>query len=142
MASNQQFHSRKRRNIISEINVTPLVDVLLVLLIIFMVAAPMITGKVDVNLPQGSKENSDKTETHSFSVSIKANGDLFLSDSPVSLANLSSRLLAATNKDFNSKILVLADKNLDYGKVMEVVRYISSAGFGQVVLVTEIKSND
>jgi biopolymer transport protein TolR len=129
--------SAKKRRIISEINVTPFVDVLLVLLIIFMVAAPMMTSSVNIDLPKGSADpNNEKIQP--ITVSVKADGTIFLQEDSVKLSVLGAQLVEISGKNLSNKILVRADKNLDYGRVMEVVRIISVAGFNQVVLVTEL----
>jgi biopolymer transport protein TolR len=129
--------SAKKRRIISEINVTPFVDVLLVLLIIFMVAAPMMTSSVSIDLPKGSADpNNEKIQP--ITVSVKADGTIFLQEDSVKLSVLGAQLVEISGKNLSNKILVRADKNLDYGRVMEVVRIISVAGFNQVVLVTEL----
>ena len=129
--------SAKKRRIISEINVTPFVDVLLVLLMIFMVAAPMMTSSVSIDLPKGSADpNNEKIQP--ITVSVKADGTIFLQEDSVKLSTLGAQLIEINGKNLSNKILVRADKNLDYGRVMEVVRIISVAGFNQVVLVTEL----
>ena len=129
--------SAKKRRIISEINVTPFVDVLLVLLIIFMVAAPMMTSSVSIDLPKGSADpNNEKIQP--ITVSVKVDGTIFLQEDSVKLSTLGAQLIEINGKNLSNKILVRADKNLDYGRVMEVVRIISVAGFNQVVLVTEL----
>jgi biopolymer transport protein TolR len=129
--------SAKKRRIISEINVTPFVDVLLVLLIIFMVAAPMMTSSVSIDLPKGSVDpNNEKIQP--ITVSVKADGTIFLQEDSIKLSVLGAQLIEISGKNLSNKILVRADKNLDYGRVMEVVRIISVAGFNQVVLVTEL----
>jgi biopolymer transport protein TolR len=129
--------SAKKRRIISEINVTPFVDVLLVLLIIFMVAAPMMTSSVSIDLPKGSADpNNEKIQP--ITVSVKADGTIFLQEDSIKLSVLGAQLIEISGKNLSNKILVRADKNLDYGRVMEVVRIISVAGFNQVVLVTEL----
>lgn len=127
----------KKKRIISDINITPFVDVLLVLLIIFMIAAPMMTSGIDVDLPQGStKAISEKIEP--ITISIKSDGSIFLQDEPSKLGLISSDLLKITNNNLDSKIYIRADKELDYGRVMEVVKKINLSGFSQVVLVTEL----
>lgn len=128
---------RKKRKIISEINITPFVDVLLVLLIIFMVAAPMMTSKVDVNLPSGSNKNDNLGQNQAITISVKIDGSIYLQDNPIKISKLSSALNELTAKNFSSKIMVRADKSLDYGRVMDVVKEIGVAGYSQVVLVTE-----
>lgn len=131
-----QKNSKKRR-IIADINITPFVDVLLVLLIIFMVAAPMMTSSINVDLPKGAA-NPTNEKIQPISVSVKSDGSIFLQEEPVKLTTLSSRLLEVSGNNLSNKIFVRADKTLDYGRVMEVVKSISIAGFNQVVLVTEL----
>ena len=137
MAFSSPKKNGNKRAVISEINITPFVDVLLVLLIIFMVAAPMLTSSVDINLPQGVETvNEEKLQT--ITVSVKADGTIFLQDDPIKSSILTSRLKEISANNFTRKIFVRADKSLDYGKVMDVVKTISVAGFAQVVLVTEL----
>lgn len=137
MALSFQSKNNKKRRIISDINITPFVDVLLVLLIIFMVAAPMMTSSVSIDLPRGSATPTNE-KIQPISVSVKSDGAIFLQEESVRLGTLSARLLEVTGNNLDSKIFVRADKNLDYGRVMEVVKTISVAGFNQVVLVTEL----
>ncbi len=129
--------NHKKRHVISDINITPFVDVLLVLLIIFMVAAPMMTSSVNVDLPKGVA-NPVSEKIQPISVSVKSDGTIFLQEESVKLGSLSSKLLQLSVNNLDNKIFVRADKKLDYGRVMEVVRIISLAGFNQVVLVTEL----
>ncbi|NBV06972.1 MAG: biopolymer transporter ExbD [Proteobacteria bacterium] len=132
-----QKNSSKKKRIISEINITPFVDVLLVLLIIFMVAAPMMTSNVNVDLPKGAAApNNEKIQP--ISVSIQSDGTLFLQDEAIKLGLLSAKLLEVTGNNLNSKIQVRADKKIDYGRVMDVIKTINLSGFSQVVLVTEL----
>lgn len=134
---NHRKKSRRKHRAVSEINVTPFVDVLLVLLIIFMVAAPMMTGSVDVSLPDGSgdpiKENSIP-----ISVTIKADGTIILNNEVTPITSLVSNLQRLSDNHLDKKIHIAADKKLDYGKVMEVVKTIGGAGFTQVILVTDL----
>lgn len=127
----------KKRRIISDINITPFVDVLLVLLIIFMVAAPMMTSSINVDLPKGAA-NPANEKIQPISVSVKADGAIFLQEEAIKLSSLPTRLLEMTGNNLDNKIYVRADKNLDYGRVMEVVRIVSLAGFNQVSLATEL----
>jgi len=137
MAFSSPKKNGNKRAVISEINITPFVDVLLVLLIIFMVAAPMLTSSVDVNLPQGV-ETANEEKLQTITVSVKSDGAIFLQDDPIKSTILASRLKEISANNFSRKIFVRADKSLDYGKVMDIVKTISVAGFAQVVLVTEI----
>ena len=137
MAFSSPKKNGNKRAVISEINITPFVDVLLVLLIIFMVAAPMLTSSVDINLPQGV-ETANEEKLQTITVSVKSDGAIFLQDDPIKSTILASRLKEISANNFTRKIFVRADKSLDYGKVMDVVKTISMAGFVQVVLVTEL----
>jgi biopolymer transport protein TolR len=133
----KQQKNRKKRIAISDINITPFVDVLLVLLIIFMVAAPMMTSGITIDLPQGvATPEVDKVK--SITISIKENKDIFIGDDLIKPDNLMAKIAIIANNDFGIRINVRADKNLDYGKVMEVVKNINLAGFSQVILVTEL----
>ena len=127
----------KKRRIISDINITPFVDVLLVLLIIFMVSAPMMTSSINVDLPGGTT-NPLNEKTQPISISVKADGSIFLQEEQIKITALPSKLLSLTNNNLSNKIHVRADKKLDYGRVMEIVKTVSSTGFNQVVLVTEL----
>ena len=130
-------NSRRRRAAMSDINITPFVDVLLVLLVIFMVAAPMMTGSVELELPKGAA-NANQQQDEPIAVSIKNDGSVYLQEEPVKLRSLPEKLLAITNKNIDAKIFVRADTKIDYGRVMEVVKTINATGFTQVVLVTEL----
>jgi len=141
-----EFHSnkdgrrnnyRRKKSSISDINITPFVDVLLVLLIIFMVAAPMMTSNIELTLPKGATAATNE-KSEPISISIKADGSIFLQDEAVKMRSLPSKLREITNNNLDSKIFVRADQSLDYGRVMEVVKIINAAGFTEVVLVTEL----
>ena len=128
--------NHKKRRIISDINITPFVDVLLVLLIIFMISAPMMTSGVDITLPKGASEAiAEKNEP--ITVSIKADGTIFLQNEPIKLVFLPQELIKSSRNNLDNKIYIRADQNLDYGRVMEIVKQINLGGFTQVVLVTE-----
>ena len=137
MAFSFNHKNNKKRQIISDINITPIVDVLLVLLIIFMVAAPMMTSTVKVDLPKGATDPAHE-KIQPIAVSIKSDGSIFLQEESVKLGTLVNKLLEVTGNNLDNKIYVRADKNLDYGRVMEVVRTLSLAGFNQVSLATEL----
>ncbi|CAI9120767.1 protein TolR [Brytella acorum] len=126
----------RRRRPASEINVTPLVDVMLVLLIIFMVTAPMMTSGVNVDLPKtdASPLNAD---TKPITVSMKPDGGIYLGDDPVSPEQLVDRLRQASENDPTHRIFVRADAHIDYGRVMEVMGRITSGGFTHVALLAQ-----
>ena len=138
MISSFGGRKNKKKHVISDINITPFVDVLLVLLIIFMISAPLMTSGVNIDLPKGSVSERSSDDTSSITISIKTNGDIFLQDEPIKSVFLKTKLLIATNNNLNTKIYIRADKNLDYGKVMEVVKSINMAGFSEAILVTEV----
>ncbi|AQS87392.1 ExbD/TolR proton channel family protein [Neoasaia chiangmaiensis NBRC 101099] len=126
----------RRRRPASEINVTPLVDVMLVLLIIFMVTAPMMTSGVNVDLPKtdASPLNAD---TKPITVSMKSDGSLYMGDDPVSADQLVDRLKEASQNDPTHRIFVKADAHINYGQVMEVMGRITSGGFTHVALLAQ-----
>ena len=127
---------RSRYRPLAEINVTPLVDVMLVLLIVFMVTAPLMTTGVNVDLPKtdASPVNSDAKP---LSVSIKSNGDLYLGDDAVTLDQLVAKLQAASQNDPTRRIFVRGDEHIDYGRVMQVMGQITSGGFTHVALLAQ-----
>jgi biopolymer transport protein TolR len=128
----------KKKPAMAEINITPFVDVLLVLLIIFMVAAPMLTSSVPLNLPDGV-ENQTTAQPENIIVSIQQNGTLFVQEEAVNKNNLANKLKKLTNNNLSEKILVRADKLIEYGEVMNLIKMLSMAGFSQVLLVTEVQ---
>lgn len=135
---------RKRRNgrraePFSEINITPMVDVMLVLLVIFMVAAPMMTTGVTVDLPQ-SNASPIAGQDEPLTVSITADGKIYIQKTLVPLKNLQSKLNAVSNEKKDTRIFVRGDKSVDYGKIMQVVGEINGAGYNKVALLTEIGS--
>jgi biopolymer transport protein TolR len=122
---------------LSEINVTPFVDVMLVLLIVFMVAAPLLTVGVPVDLPQAKAPNLSQQE-EPLVVSLRADGTLYLQDTLVPAEALVPRLQAVTGANPEARIYVRGDKSISYGQVMSVMGTIASAGFTKVALVTEL----
>ncbi len=120
----------------SEINVTPMVDVMLVLLVIFMVTAPLLTVGVTVDLPK-TKASAIPGEDEPLAVSVDAKGDIYLQDAQIELAGLVPRLVAITGNNPEIRIFIRGDKGIDYGQVMEVMGTINAAGFRKVALITE-----
>jgi biopolymer transport protein TolR len=130
------WRARLRPN--SAINVTPFVDVMLVLLVIFMVTAPLLTVGVPVNLPQTrARQMSDDKEP--LAISIKQNGDIFLQETQIQLEDLVPKLTAIAKNGYDERIYVRGDKTVDYGKVMEVMGELNAAGFKHIGLVTDSK---
>jgi biopolymer transport protein TolR len=126
----------RNRRVMSEINVTPFVDVMLVLLIVFMVTAPLLTVGVPVDLPQTrAKQLGEDREP--LAVSIDKGGKIFLQNSPIDEEALVPKLMAISENGYNQRIFVRGDKDVDYGKVMEVMGLLNSAGFTRIGLVTD-----
>ena len=133
---NGNGRGRGRYRPLSEINVTPLVDVMLVLLIIFMVTAPLMTSGVSVDLPKTTAQplNSD---SEPVTVSIKADGTIFLQDQAVDLGDLVAKLQGIAQNNPERRIFVRGDKDLAYGRIMEVMGTITQGGFTKVALLAE-----
>jgi biopolymer transport protein ExbD len=127
-------HGKDELEDIREINVTPFIDVILVLLIIFMIAAPLATVDVNVNLP-GLTADPQKRPDKPIFLTIKADHSLALGDNPVSRESLASALTAETNGDKNQNIFLRADKSLPYGDFAEVINLLRRAGYLKVALV-------
>jgi biopolymer transport protein TolR len=133
--------ARRRLRPMAEINVTPFVDVMLVLLIVFMVTAPLLTVGVTVDLPE-TASSPLPGQDEPLTVSVSRDGTVFLQDSAIELGDLGPRLLAITERRPDARIFVRGDKVIDYGRVMEVVGAIHSAGFSKVALVTEFETSE
>ena len=127
---------RKRFNQISEINVTPFVDVMLVLLIVFMVTAPLLTVGIPVDLPkvQASALTDQKDP---IEITVKLNGLVYLGETEVKIDNLITRLNAITDLNTEARIYVRSDRVVSYGRVMEIMSKINTAGYLKVALVAE-----
>ncbi len=132
---------RRPNNRFSEINITPMVDVMLVLLIIFMVAAPMMTTGVTVDLPK-SNASPIAGQDEPLAVSVTAGGKIFVQKTEVPINALAEKLKAITGEKKDTRIFVRGDRNVDYGKVMEVVSAINTAGYGKVALITDVGANN
>ena len=127
---------RARYRPLAEINVTPMVDVMLVLLIIFMVTAPMLTSGVPVDLPKVSAKpiNSD---AEPLTVSVNAEGKIFLQDQTLDLSELVTRLQAIAKNNAERRIFVRGDKSVSYGTILQVMGTITEGGFTKVALLAE-----
>jgi biopolymer transport protein TolR len=132
--------SHGSRTVLSEINVTPLVDVMLVLLIIFMVTAPMMQQGLDVELPQTRDSGVPTTSEDPFVLVIKKDKSLHAGQAQLSMANLKSKLAAIFATRHNKQIYVQADRAVDYGTVAEAMAEIRAAGIFSIGLITEPKS--
>jgi biopolymer transport protein TolR len=130
---------RRRAPVMAEINVTPMVDVMLVLLIIFMVAAPMLTVGVPLDLPQTQAKSLEMDKTP-LQLSVDTKGKIFINDTEVAMNELVPKLKAITDArgGFEERIFMRADKKADYGTVARVMGQLSGAGFKRLALVTEM----
>jgi biopolymer transport protein TolR len=126
---------RGRHMPMSEINVTPMVDVMLVLLIIFMVAAPLLQTGIDVNLPESKGQEIQPPKKDPLAVTVKANGDVYIGDTQVQLDELSTKLKAIAGNGYDEAIFVRGDKGVNYGTVMEVMSRINQGGFKKLSFV-------
>ena len=124
-----------RRRPLAEINVTPFVDVMLVLLIIFMVTAPLLTAGVPVDLPK-TRAQPLSQDREPLSVTIRKDGRIYLQNTPVAPEDLVARLTAIAQNGMQERIFVRGDTSVPYGKVMEVMAIMNTAGFTKVGLVT------
>jgi len=131
---------RVRRRPMSDINVTPMVDVMLVLLIIFMVTAPLLTAGVQVDLPK-TDAHPIKGDDQPISVSVDAKGQIWIQETAISLDALVPKLQAIIGQKPDTRIFIRGDKGIEYGKVMEVMGTLGAAGFTKVALVTEVKGS-
>ena len=120
----------------SEINVTPFVDVMLVLLIIFMVTAPLLTVGVQVDLPE-SNADSIQSNDEPLEITISKDGIIYIQETEIKIKELVPKLTAITNNKLDTKIYVRGDELIDYGKVMKVLGELSGSGFTKVALITK-----
>tara|TARA_B100001029_G_C14784403_1_gene298328 strand:- start:9 stop:425 length:417 start_codon:yes stop_codon:yes gene_type:complete len=130
-----KFRSSEKEPI-SEINVTPFVDVMLVLLIIFMVTAPLLTVGVQVDLPETSADTLPE-ENEPLTLTINAKGEVFIQETKIEFKNLIKKILAVSNNRTDTRIYVRGDKTINYGRVLEVMGMLSGSGFTKVALISE-----
>ncbi len=129
-------NGRRRYRPMAEINVTPLVDVMLVLLIVFMVTAPLITSGVSVNLPQANAKpvNSDSTP---ITITVKSGDEIYLQNSQVQLSNLVATLQQISQNNTDRRVFVRGDKDVSYGDMIQVLATVSQGGFTKVALLAQ-----
>ena len=127
---------KSQKEPISEINVTPFVDVMLVLLIIFMVTAPLLTVGVQVDLPESSADSLPE-EQEPLTVTINSNGEIFIQESKVDFDGVVKKILAVSKNRTDTRIYVRGDKTINYGRVLEVMGMLSGSGFTKVALISE-----
>ena len=127
---------RSSRDPMSEINVTPFVDVMLVLLIIFMVTAPLLTVGVQVDLPK-TKASQLNSDADPLIITINKNREIYIQDANVDFENIIPRLKAISKVNFKTRIFVRGDKTINYGRVLEIMGMLSGSGFTKVALISE-----
>ena len=140
MQSGGGGHRRGRRGgyrPVADINVTPLVDVMLVLLIVFMVTAPLMTVSVPIDLPK-TQAQSVKQDKEPLVVSVDVKGNVYLQESKTEVDSLVAKLQAITGANPEARIFVRGDKGVPYGRIMEVMGSINAAGYTKVALVAEL----
>jgi len=132
-----QIGRHRRARPLSEINVTPFVDVMLVLLIVFMVTAPLLTVGVPVDLPK-TKAQPLSQDREPLTVSVRRDGSVYLQNTRISEDDLVPRLTAIAANGYDQRVFVRGDKAVDYGRVMQVMALVSAAGFTHIGLVTDV----
>ncbi|ABV84663.1 protein TolR [Rickettsia massiliae] len=132
---------KSKRAVVSEINVTPLVDVMLVLLIIFMITSPMLVSGVNVDLPE-TNSSPISGQDEPLVVTINNKGKIFLLEIPIERMHLTDKLANITKEKKDARIFVRGDRNVSYGQVVEIVAAIHAAGFSRVALISNIKNNE
>jgi biopolymer transport protein TolR len=137
LSGSNRGRNRRNRGLMAEINVTPMIDVMLVLLVIFMVTAPLMTVSVPVDLPKTKAAASTQAE-EPLVVSLNAKGKLFLQESELDQAALIGRLRAITKEKPDTRIFVRGDRTIAYGKIMEVLGVLQQAGFTKVALLAQL----
>ncbi len=132
-------HLRKKRSI-SQINVTPFVDVMLVLLIVFMITAPLLTVGVSVDLPK-TKASQLNQKGDPLILSIKSDGKIFIQDREIENEKLIPRLKALANNNMKIRVFIRGDKKVNYGNIVDILSRVQSAGFSKATLVAKLKQN-
>ena len=127
---------RSLREPMSEINVTPFVDVMLVLLIIFMVTAQLLTVGVQVDLPESSADSLPE-ESEPLTLTTNAKGEIFIQETKIEFDNLIAKILAVSKNRTDTRIYVRGDKTINYGRVLEIMGMLSGSGFTKVALISE-----
>ena len=125
----------RSKALMSEINVTPFVDVMLVLLIIFMVAAPLLTVGVPIDLPE-SRASALNSDTQPITISIRDNGEIYIQETAIPIDEVVPKLEAIAQTGYDERIYIRGDQNADYGTIMQVMGRINEAGFKNLGLVT------
>jgi len=133
----EEKRRRKRRGVFSEINVAPLVDVILVLLIIFMVTAPMMKHGLDVSLPQSETRSIDEQDIDRVLISIDKKGEVYINEAKIPMENFEMKLRQIYSDRLSKSIFLQADKEVPYGKVVEIMDLMKKSGIETLGMVTE-----
>lgn len=141
MQQGSQRGRRGRPKLISDINVTPIVDVMLVLLIIFMITSPMLVAGVNVDLPE-TKSSPLSGQDEPLTITMDKSGQVYILETPVERKNLAEKLIAITKAKRETRIFVRGDKASSYGDIVGLVTEITAAGFTKVALITKVKSHE
>ena len=140
------YHRRQRRKPMGEINVVPFIDVMLVLLVIFMITAPMLNQGVNVELPQVTSEPIDTDEREPLIVSVDREGQYYISlgdeETPVALDKLGEQVTAMLSRRPDTPVMVRGDRNVSYGQVVSLMSTLQGAGVGNVGLISEPPSSE
>ena len=138
MITSNNLNKRKKQRYtqMSEINVTPFVDVMLVLLIVFMVTAPLLTVGIKVDLPK-VKATALTDIKDPIEITVKLDGEVYIGESKVEVENLIPRLNAITEQNIEARIYIRGDRVVAYGRIMEIMSIINSAGYIKVALITQ-----
>ena len=138
MITSNNLNKRKKQKYtqMSEINVTPFVDVMLVLLIVFMVTAPLLTVGIKVDLPK-VKATALTDIKDPIEITVKLDGEVYIGESKVEVENLIPRLNAITEQNTEARIYIRGDRVVAYGRIMEIMSIINSAGYIKVALITQ-----
>ena len=132
--------NRSSKEPMSEINVTPFVDVMLVLLVIFMVTAPLLTVGVQVDLPKSSADSLSEDQ-EPLTLSINSKGEVFIQEYQVEFEKIVPKILAISNNRTDTRIYVRGDRSINYGRVLEIMGMLSGAGFSKLALISEPYKN-
>ncbi len=137
LASRGAKSGRRSRVVMADINVTPLVDVMLVLLVIFMITAPLLTAGVSIDLPKAKAKAISQQDNKPIEISIDAQGRIFMGETRMEMEVLVAKLQAVALEAPDNRIYIKADEKLDYGKIMAVMAAVNNAGFNKIALVSD-----
>lgn len=128
---------RRAHGVMAEINVTPFVDVMLVLLVIFMITAPLLTAGVSIELPKAEAQSIGQQDNAPLEITLDRTGNIFMGETQVTVDRMTAMLTAIAAETTERRVYIKADQRLDYGKVMEVMAAVSRLGFTKIALVTD-----